>query len=207
MQYRSEQLHRKADMKTAVNLGGLLAVSLFAWPGAAGAQPYVGADFNRYSITLKGPDPELFPQSAGGLDLHFGERFGDVAGEIGYGTSTSYGKTVLDNLHLTRLTADGIFYLPVFGGFNLLATGGGAETNYGISSYARTAYQVDGKNKSSNADVPLSGGDEFDWRAGTGFSFGLDDFELRVIARYQPLSMQHQAQSALSLDVGLNVYF
>ena len=44
-------------------------------------------------------------------------------------------------------------------------------------------------------------------RAGGGFSFGLDEFELRVLARYQPLSMQHQAQSALSLEVGLNMYF
>src|ERR1700722_19478315 len=98
MQYRSLAFHRRADMKTELILGGLLG--LFAWPAAAAAQPYVGADINRYSITLKGPDPELFPQSAGGLDLHLGERFGNLAGEIGYGTSTSYGKTVLDNLHL-----------------------------------------------------------------------------------------------------------
>lgn len=203
MQYRNRVLHHKAEMKAQI----LLGICLFVTPLAPHAQPYAGTDINRYSLTLNNADSELFPQSAGGIDLHLGERFGNLAGEIGYGTSTSYGKTVLDNLHLTRAVVDGFWYLPVFGGLNLLATGGGAQTNYGLSSYALNAYQQDDKNKIANADMPLSHGNEFNWRAGGGFSFGLDEFELRVLARYQPLSMQHQAQSALSLDVGLNMYF
>jgi hypothetical protein len=176
-------------------------------PGAAMAEPYIGMDGNRYSLSLKQGASELFPQTAGGLDLHLGDRFGNVAGEIGYGTSTYSGNSFVDNIHLTRLTADGIFYLPIHGGFNFLLTAGGAETNYGVSAYARNDYQVGDKNKSTNADVPMLEGNEFDWRAGGGFSFGLDEFELRVLARYQPLSLQNQAQNALSLELGLNMYF
>jgi hypothetical protein len=190
-------------MRAEIILGVMLVICV----QAVDAVPYVGLDANRYSITLKGPDSEFFPQSAGGENLYFGERFGDLAGEAGVGTSQFSNKGGLDNMHLTRLTADGIFYLPVSGGFNILATAGGAGTNYGISTYAQNIYTVNNINKVTNADVPLSKGNEFDWRAGGGFSFGLDEFELRVLARYQPLSMQHQAQSALSLDFGLNMFF
>jgi hypothetical protein len=198
-----QALYRKAEMRAEIILGVMLGMGV----SAADAASYIGVDGNRYSITLKGADSEFFPQSAGGEDLHFGERFGDLAGEAGYGTSTFSNKGALDNLHLTRLTADGFLYLPVFGAFNILATAGGAETNYGVSAYATNSYMVNGHTKISNADVPLSEGNEFDWRAGTGFSFGIDEFELRVLTRYQPLSMQHQAQNALSLDFGLNMYF
>src|SRR5258707_316958 len=116
-------------MKTSILRAAMLVIHI----SAAGAAPYIGLDGNRYSITLKDSDSELFPQSAGGFDFHIGERFGDLAGELGYGTSKYAGSGSIDNLHLTRLTADGILYLPVFGGFNLLATAGGAESNYGIS--------------------------------------------------------------------------
>src|ERR1700722_3056007 len=190
-------------MKTAAMLGLMLPACL----SAASAAPYIGLDGNRYSLTLSNSSSELVPQSAGGEDFHVGDRFGNLAGEIGYGTSSSYSNVYSDNLHLTRLTADSIFYLPVAGGLNLLLTAGGAETNYGISTYVRNSYQVDGEYKTSSGDAPVSGGNELDWRAGGGLSFGLDQFELRVLLRYQPLSMQSQAQNALSLDVGLNFYF
>jgi len=190
-------------MKAAI----LFGVMLFAWLPGADAAPYFGLDGNRYSITLKDSDSDFFPQSAGGESLHIGERFGDLAGEIGYGTSKYTGNGNIDNLHLTRLTADGVLYLPVFGTLNVLATAGGSETNYGISSFARNVYQVNGQNRSSNADIPVLEGDEFGWRAGAGFSIGLDEFELRALARYQPLSMQHQAQNAISLDFGVNMDF
>ncbi len=190
---------------TIIMAGAILAA--LALPvSSAFAATYIGIDANRYSITLKQTSSELFAQSAGGVDLHFGDRFGIFAGEVGYGTSTYSGTAFTDNLHLTRFTADGILYLPVFGGFNLLVTGGGADTNFGISSYARTQYLDGTTTKTSNADVPILGGTEFDWRAGGGFSFGLDEFELRVLARYQPLSMQAQAKNALSVELGLNMY-
>jgi hypothetical protein len=190
-------------MKTAAIPGVMFLVCL----SAAGAEPYVGLDSNRYSLTLSNSASQLTPQSAAGEDIHIGDRFGNLAGELGYGTSTSYSNLSLDNLHLTRLTADGIFYLPVAGGLNILLTAGGARTNYGISTYARNYYQLDNKTKSNNADAPVISGDELNWRAGAGLSFGLDEFELRTLVRYQPLSLQGQAQNALSLDFGINFYF
>jgi hypothetical protein len=185
---------------------GLILAALILPASRAAAAAYFGLDADRYSLTLKQQTAsELFPQAASGLDLHFGDRFGNLAGEIGYGTSTYYGNAFTDNLHLTRMTADGILYFPIFGGFNILMTAGGAETNYGISSYVKNSYLVGEKTKYTNADVPVLEGNEFDWRAGAGFSFSLDEFELRVLARYQPLSMQDQAQNALSVSLGLNM--
>ena len=180
---------------------------LAASTALAHAAPYMGLDADRTAITLKGVDPELYPQSAAGEDIHIGERFGNVAGELSYSSDTFGDGGTLDNLHLDRLAADGVFYLPIYGGLNILAIAGGGEINYGISSYARNYFLADTKQKTINTDQTLTEGDEFDWRAGGGLSFGFDQFEIRAVARYQPLSMQHQAQNALSLDIGLNVYF
>ena len=192
-------------MKTAATILGIM---LLACLSAAVAEPYVGLEGNRYSLTLSNSASQSTPQSAAGEDIHVGDRFGNLAGEIGYGTSSSYSNVYQDNLHLTRLSADGIFYLPVAGGLNILLTAGGVRTNFGISTYARNYYQAaDGQSRSSNADAPVLSGDEMNWRAGAGLSFGLDQFELRTLLRYQPLSLQGQAQNALSLDIGLNFYF
>jgi hypothetical protein len=194
----------KGFMKVAI----LLGVMLYAgFASAVEAAPYVGLEADRYSITLKSGSSQLYPQSAAGEDLHFGERFGVFAGEIGVGTSTYKGDGVSDNLHLTRATFDGFYYLPVYEGLNFLVTAGGAKTNYGISTYERKTYIDNNVSKITSADQPVLGGSEFDWRGGAGFSFGLEEFELRVLGRYQPLSIAGQAQNAYSVQLGVNFYF
>jgi len=189
-----------------VYLCGLIA-GLMASP-AARADVYAGFDGNHYSPDMKISASPLYPQSAGGMDLHIGDRIGRFAGEIGYGNSTKSSDGVFDNLRLNRLTLDGFFYVPVFGGFNLLLTGGMADTNYGISIPQKNYFEdAKGQQRFNTADIPVAGGNEFDWRAGGGFSFGFDAYELRVLAHYQPLSMGGLADNALSIDVGLNIYF
>jgi hypothetical protein len=189
-------------MKT-VSLCGLL-VLLCAAPAAAA--PYIGFDGNLYSISLKSSDPELYPQSAGGMDIDAGYRFGVFAAELGYGTSSSAGNYNSDPMHITRISLDGFVYIPVFSGIRFLATAGGVEQNYGFSTFSQTVFESGGKNHTENTDITLSHGDEFDWRAGGGFSLGLNPFEVRLLARYQPLTMDHQSQGAISLNLGINYY-
>jgi hypothetical protein len=195
-------------MKQLLVCGTLLHAWFFICISQAQAAPYFGFDANNYSISLKDSASDFYPQSVGGLDLHVGDRIGALAGEIGYGTSMMHGNSYADNLRLTLVNMDGLFYLPIAGGLNLLLTAGGSETNYGISSIARNYFQdSQGRQRSNSADVPILGGNEFDWRAGAGFSFGLDEFELRAVARYQPLSMGNVSENAFSVAVGLNMYF
>jgi hypothetical protein len=187
-------------MKT-VSLCGLLAL-LCASPAAA--TPYVGFDGNLYSISLKQSVPEFYPQSAGGVDFYLGDRFRNFAAEIGYGTSSSKGNYNSDPMHLTRISIDGLVHIPVFAGINFLLTAGGVEQNYGFSSFSQTTFVSGGKNHTRDSDITLSHGDEFDWRAGGGFSLEVSPFEVRLLAHYQPLSMNHQSQDALSLNLGIN---
>jgi hypothetical protein len=184
------------------------AVALLASVACANAAPYVGLEGNETAITLKSSDNEFFPQSTGGWGIHVGDRFGRFAGELGYSTSVATGNANIDNLHLTRMTLDGIVYVPIFGGFNFLLTGGGAETNYGISTYARSTYLSTTYDtyKTTSADATIVHGNEFDWRAGGGFSFGFDTFEVRLLAHYQPLSMANQADNTVGLELGVNIY-
>jgi hypothetical protein len=181
---------------------GLLASTI-----GASAAVYVGLEGNETAITLKQSDSSLYPQSTGGWGIHLGDRFGRFAGELGYSTSQASGNANIDNLHLTRLTADGIFYVPLVNGFNLLLEGGGAETNYGISTYARKTYLSDNNTyKTTSADATVLHGNEFDWRAGGGVSFGFESFEVRLMGHYQPLSMAHSASNTIGLDLGVNIY-
>jgi hypothetical protein len=185
----------------------LSGVFLLAIPSAAMAQFYGGLEGDRYSITLKSTASQVYPQATAGEDLHLGYRWRNFAGEAGFGTSAYTSDGNFDNMHLTRATLDGFYYLPVFGGLNILFTAGGSEINYGISTDVRIYTTALGVTHVSNGDQTVLHGDEFDWRAGGGFSFGFDEFELRVLGRYQPLSMGNTASNALSIDFGINVYF
>ena len=201
---RCAAVFHRTGMKAAL----FSVFALLASATCACAAPYFGIQGNETAITLKSTDSSLFPQSTGGWGIYLGDRIGRFAGEVGYSTSVATGNANIDNLHLTRLTADGIVYVPIFGGFNFLVTGGGAETNYGISTYARKTYLTDVNTyKTTSADATVLSGDEFDWRAGGGFSFGFDTFEVRLLAHYQPLSMAKQADNTVGLDLGVNIYF
>jgi len=188
----------------AAILSGVILLSI---PSAALAQFYVGLEGDRYSYSLKSSASQLYPQETSGEDLHVGYRWRNFAGEIGYGTSTYQSDGNFDNMHLTRGSFDGFYYVPIFGGLNLLATAGASEINYGISTDVRNYTTTSGVTHVSNGDQTVLHGDEFDWRAGGGFSFGLDEFELRILGRYQPISIGNNAQNALSVDFGINVYF
>jgi len=182
-----------------------LAFLFFTLP--ATAEPYFVLGGDASVIDLKNPPPALYPQSAGGLGFDLGERFGMVAGEIGYGENNTGGSANVDAMHFDQMRADGILYIPILGTLNLLLTGGGAETNYGISAFARNPYTDNGKVKTANGDTTVIHGNEFDWRAGTGFSIAFsDDFELRAVARYQPLSMNNSADSMISFSFGITAH-
>ncbi len=185
----------------------LSGIFLIVLPAAAMAQYYAGLEGDRYSITLKSTASKLYPQSTSGESVHFGYRLRNLAGEIGFGTSSYKSDGNFDNMHLTRANLDGFYYLPIFGGLNILLTAGGSEINYGISTAVKNFTTTNGVTKASNGDQTVLHGDEFDWRAGGGFSFGLDEFELRMLARYQPLSMANTAANAYSINFGLNFYF
>jgi hypothetical protein len=191
--------------KSAIFLAGLLWI---AWLPGAAAAPYLGLDGDRASLDLNLADPALYQQATSGINFHLGDRFGMVGGEIGYSSNVAAGSNNGDALHLDQMTVDGLFYLPVMGNFDLLFDAGGAETNYGISVFGRNSYTDSaGKIKSSNGDVTVLGGNEFDWRAGAGLSFAYgDNFEIHAIGRYQPLSMQGSADKLLSLTIGVNFY-
>ena len=201
MESSHEMFHRYVQ---AAILSGIF---LLAVPAAAMAQLYGGLEGDRYSITLKSTASQLYPQATSGEDIHLGYRRRSFAGEIGLGTSSYKSDGNFDNMHLTRATLDGFYYLPIFGGLNLLLTAGGSVINYGISTDVQNFTTVSGVLHTSNADQTVLHGNEFDWRAGGGFSFGLDEFELRVLGRYQPLSMGNTASNALSIDFGINMYF
>jgi hypothetical protein len=192
-------------MKKAILLSALLTV---AGGSVAGAAPYAGLDGSRSSIALNSSDPNLYQQATSGINIHLGDRFGIVGGEIGYTSNVAAGSDNGDGIHLDQMTADALFYIPVSHYFDLVATAGGAETNFGISSFVRNAYTgSDGKIKTSNGDMTLLNGSEFDWRAGGGLSFAYDDsFEIHAIGRYQPLSMKGSAESLFSLTIGVNFY-
>jgi hypothetical protein len=175
---------------------------------AAIAAPYVTVYGDASAINFRNPPPAPYPQSLPGLGFALGDRFGMVAGEIGYGEDHIAGNANADAIHLDQMHADGIFYVPLLGGLNLLLTGGGAETNYGVSSYARNPYVDNGKVKTANGDITVLNGNEFDWRAGTGFSIAFSDaFEFHAVARYEPITMKNNACSLVSFTFGVDANF
>ena len=188
-------------MKKSLFLAGLLTVMpLFP----AHAAIYAGADLVADSINLNDSALNLYPEGALGPSVHIGDRFGNFAVELGYGTTrNSYQQA---DLRFDRLTGDGIFYLPVGGFLKLLATAGISETNFGTSTYTEQSYVQDGITKTARHSTTLLHGNALDWRAGTGFSFAFGEgYEFHVMGRYEPLATKNLANSALSVDAGFNI--
>ncbi len=178
-------------------------------PTAASAALYAGADFVANSLDMRDALLVDIPQSALGVNIHVGDRFGKhFAVELGY-EAASENLTAYDNdIHVNKLTGDGIFYIPVLGTLNYLLTAGVSEVNYGDGSY-RTINTIDpdGDTHSYRNTKLNFGGDELDWRAGMGFAFVFaDSFEFRVLGRYQPLSMGGRASNVITFATGLNFF-
>jgi len=183
----------------------LLAALLILTPlSAAQAAVYAGADLLLDSADMKNAAPENYPESTIGPGIHLGDRFAFGAVELGYGTTH---KTFQDtDLRFNRLTGDGIGYVPLGGILNLLVTAGLSETNFGASSFTHKGYTQDNAAKTTRVATTLLHGNEFDWRAGTGFSFAFGNgYEFHVIGRYEPLAMRGLSNYALSMDTGFNI--
>jgi len=186
----------------------IAAAYLLLWSSGADASPYAGVDLNSDLLNLNSADSSLFPQSMVGPDFHVGYRFDglNLAAELGYGTGR--GKQDPDILRLNRLSADGLYYVPVGGFLSLVLSAGGAEVNYGDSTATFIVNQTNGVTKTFRQGNTVFHGDEFDWRAGAGLSFALtDSYEIHFLTRYQPVSMKGLADYSLSLDFGMNFYF
>src|SRR5665213_110855 len=168
---------------------------------AAQAAIYAGADLAIDSTDLKSSAPQIFPESSIGPGVHLGYHFANWAVELGYGTTHKAFQAT--ELRFNRLTGDGLMYVPLGGFLNLIVTAGMSDTNFGASTFTHKSYQQDGIDKTTRVPTPLVGGDEFNWRGGTGFSFSFGGgYEFHVIGRYEPLSMKGLSNYALSMDTG-----
>jgi opacity protein-like surface antigen len=188
-----------------MNKQTLLAALLILAPlSAAQAAVYAGADLLLDSVDMKNTAPENYSESTIGPGIHLGDRFAFGAVELGYSTTR---KTFQDtDLRFNRLTGDGIGYVPLGGMLNLLVTAGLSETNFGASSFTHKGYTQDNVAKTTRVATTLLHGNEFDWRAGTGFSFAFGNgYEFHVIGRYEPLAMRGLSNYALSMDTGFNI--
>ncbi|MES2256767.1 MAG: outer membrane beta-barrel protein [Pseudomonadota bacterium] len=183
----------------------LLAALLILAPlSAAQAAVYAGADLLLDSVDMKNTASENYSESTIGPGIHLGDHFAFGAVELGYSTTR---KTFQDtDLRFNRLTGDGISYVPLGGMLNLLVTAGLSETNFGASSFTHKGYTQDNVAKTTRVATTLLHGNEFDWRAGTGFSFAFGNgYEFHVIGRYEPLVMRGLSNYALSMDTGFNI--
>jgi hypothetical protein len=186
----------------------LILAALFTVMPLASAQAamYAGFDLTADSINLSNTALNLYPEAAIGPGVHIGDRFGNFAVELGYGTTRNSLQQA--DLRFNRLTADGIYYLPLGGFLNLLATAGMSETNFGTSTFTEQTYLQDNITKTTRVATTLLHGNTLDWRAGTGLSFALGDgYEFHVMGHYEPLSAKGLANYALSVNAGFNIAF
>ena len=170
----------------------------------ANAGLYAGFNLTADSVNFTDAAPSVFSESLIGPQLHAGYHLSDFGVELGYGTTRKSEQDT--DLRFNRLTADGLLYLPVGGFLNLVMTGGVAQDNYGASTFVKKSYTQNGDVKDTRIGTTILSGNEFDWRAGGGLSFSFaGGYELHVIGRYEPLTMQHLAHNALSLETGFNI--
>jgi hypothetical protein len=170
----------------------------------ANAGIYAGFNLTADSVNFTDAAPNVLSESLIGPELHLGYHLSDVGVELGYGTTRKSAQDT--DLRFNRLTADGLFYVPVSGFLNLVATGGLAQDNYGASTFVKKSYTQNGDVKDTRIGTTILSGNEFDWRAGGGLSFSFaGGYEIHVIGRYQPLTMKHLASNALSLETGFNI--
>ena len=182
----------------------LTALLILAPLSTAQATVYAGADLRLDSVDQKNTASENYPESTIGPGIHLGDRFTFGAVELGY--STTHKAFQQTELRFNRLTGDGIGYVPLGGMLNLLVTAGLSETNFGASSYTHKGYTQDGIAKTTRVSTTLLHGNEFDWRAGAGFSLDFGHgYEFHVIGRYEPLAMRGLSNYALSMDTGFNI--
>jgi opacity protein-like surface antigen len=184
------------------------AIALLLPSGAALASPYVGFNLNANLLDMNQANASSFPQTTLGPDFHAGYRFDNLnlAGELGYGISR--GDQTPDNLRINMLTADALYYVPIGGFLNVVLTAGMAEVNYGDSQATFSVVQENGQTKSVRTGNTIFGGNELDWRVGTGLSFAFTDgYEVHLLTRYQPLSMGDRTNYSLSAGFGMNFYF
>jgi hypothetical protein len=171
---------------------------------AASAAVYAGFNLTADSVNFTDAAPSVLSESLIGPQIHLGYHLSDFGVELGYGTTRKSEQDT--DLRFNRLTADGLYYLPVGGILNLVLTGGLAQDNYGASTFIKKSYTQDGTVKDTRVGTTLLSGNEFDWRAGGGLSFSFaDGYELHVIGRYEPLTMKHLASNTLSLETGFNI--
>lgn len=170
----------------------------------ANAAIYAGFNLTADSVNFTDAAPSVLSESLIGPEVHLGYHLSDFGVELGYGTTRKSEQDT--DLRFNRLTGDGLFYVPVGGILNLVLTGGVAEDNYGASTFVKKTYTQNGIVKDTRVGTTLLSGNEFDWRAGGGLSFSFaGGYEIHVIGRYEPLTMGHLANNALSLQTGFNI--
>src|ERR1700760_3814633 len=84
----------------------------------------------------------LLPASAADAAIYAGYHLDSFAVELGYGTTRKSEQDT--DLRFDRLTADGLYYVPVGGFLNLVLTGGVTQDNYGASTFTKKSYTQDG---------------------------------------------------------------
>src|ERR1700755_2419256 len=151
---------------------------------AADAAIYAGLDLSIDSVSFKDSAPSLFPESLIGPQIHAGYHLDSFAVELGYGTTRKSEQDT--DLRFDRLTADGLYYVPVGGFLNLVLTGGVTQDNYGASTFTKKSYTQDGTVKDTRIGSTILNGNELNWRAGGGLSFSFaGGYEFHVIGRYE----------------------
>lgn len=186
----------------------IAAAAALLLPSVAEASPYIGVDLNANMLDYKLGSASTFPQSALGPQFHVGYLADglNLAGELGY--TTTRGEQTPDNLRINLLTADALYYVPVGGFLRVVLTAGMADMNYGDSRATYSVVRTNRQTKSMRTGNTIFGGNEFDWRAGTGLSFAIaDGYEAHLLTHYQPISMGNRANYLLGLSFGMNFYF
>lgn len=179
-------------------------------------RPYVGADFQHWSVDYETDDDlgldygEIFNDSYNGASLYVGARVHRYFGlELGYSRTAEEGKNAtfgpIDTASKARLSSvslEALGFLPVWESgsgdkFELIGTLGAARLSY-KASLASTALGVD----ESGTD------NEIKLRGGVGFQYTLNDaLGFRTLVRYQDADFDSSVKNSLIYSVGLNYTF
>lgn len=188
---------------------------------AAAGDPYAGLDLEINQVIWSNPAVAAsYPTTPSGINLRLGDRFfKNIAAEIAYSESDGYGyssnavtngvdATTSDRLALRSLQLDSYAFFPLGSNwFQPFLTAGVAydEAN------ARIRTVTQGTN-SKGVDILVASStslfrdQELDWRAGFGMEFvPIEDFSVRVTARYQPYSFAGHMSGGTTLGIGLNI--
>jgi opacity protein-like surface antigen len=168
-------------------------------------KPYIGADYQythvNYqddpSIGISGDD--IANDTLHGANVHIGARLHKYFGlEAGYLRTDNVEKTNIlgtgidSKVRIDGFNVDAMFYLPLSGKFELIATGGVSRLTQ------RSSFTSVGSFKET----------ETKGRAGGGAQYWLTDkLNLRTLVRYQDADFDGDADGAITATAGINYQF